>query len=92
MVRFSQNYGVQAVGESLDYFKKKKSGLRQWRSHLTISRKSQGDKTYIIHIRTHDNTGLQTKHHGTFLSQFYYLGTPKKANADFNSNFWRFIF
>lgn len=60
--------------------------------HLTISRKSQGGKTYIIHIRAHDNTGLQTKHHGIFLSQFYFLGTPKKANVDFNSNFWRFIF
>ena len=85
MVRFSQNYGVQVVEGSLDYFKKE-----------------SGSKTYIIHMRTHDNTGLQTKHHDNtglqtkhhdiFLSQFYYLGTPKKANADFNSNFWRFIF
>jgi hypothetical protein len=75
MVRFSQNYGAQAVKESLDYFKKE-----------------SGSKTYIIHIRAHDNTGPQTKHHGIFLSKFYYLGTPKKANVDFNSNFRRFIF
>ena len=43
MVRFSQNYGVQVVEGSLDYFKKE-----------------SGSKTYIIHMRTHDNTGPQT--------------------------------
>ena len=62
------------------------------RGALGYFKKESGSKTYIIHMRTHDNTDLQTKHHGIFLSQFYYLGTPKKANADFNSNFWRFIF
>ena len=62
------------------------------RGSLGYFKKESGSKTYIIHMRTHDNTGLQTKHHDIFLSKFYYLGTPKKANADFNSNFWRFIF
>ena len=59
---------------------------------LDYFKKKSGSKTSIIYIRAHDNTGLQTKHHGIFLSKFYYLGTPKKANVDFNSNFWRFIF
>lgn len=59
---------------------------------LDYFKKESGSKTYIMRMRTHDNSGPQTKHHGIFLSKFYYLGTPKKANADFNSNFWRFIF
>lgn len=93
MVRFSQNYGAQVAEGSLDYFKKKNQGAGS-RGSLDYFKKESGSKTYIIHIRAHahDNTGPQTKHHGTFLSQFYYLETPKKANTDFNSNFWRFIF
>ena len=67
-------------------------GVQGGEGSLDYFKKESGSKTYIIHMRTHDNTGPQTKHHGIFLSQFYYLGTPKKANADFNSNFWRFIF
>ena len=62
------------------------------RGSLDYFKKESGSKTYIIHIRTHDNSGPQTEHHGIFLSKFYYLGTPKKSNVDFNSNFWRFIF
>lgn len=96
MVRFSQNYGVQIVEGLLDYFKKKKSESRQQaagsRGSLGYFKKESGSKTYIIHIRARNNKGPQTKHHGILLSKFYYLGTPKKANADFNSNFWRFIF
>ena len=91
MVRFSQNYGAQVVEGSLDYFKKKVRAQVTERS-LDYFKKESGSKTYIIHMRTHDNTGPQTKHNGIFLSRFYYLGTPKKANVDFNSNFWRFIF
>ena len=91
MVRFSQNYGTQVTEGLLDYFKKKVRAQAAERS-LDYFKKESGSKTYIIHIRAHVNTGLQTKHHGIFLSQFYYLGTPKKANANFNSNFWRFIF
>ena len=91
MVRFSQNYGVQIVEGLLDYFKKKSQRAGS-RGSLDYFKKESGSKTYIIHMHTHDNTGPQTKHHGIFLSKFYYLGTPKKANADFNSNFWRFIF
>lgn len=62
------------------------------RESLDYFKKESGSKTYIRHMRTHDNTGLQTKHHGIFLSKFYYLGTLKKSNVDFNSNFRRFIF
>lgn len=67
-------------------------GAQVMEGSLDYFKKESRGKTYIIHIRTHDNTGLQMKHHGIFLSKFYYLGTPKKSNTDFNSNFWRFIF
>ena len=79
--------GVQANGTLFSELRSAGS-----RGSLDYFKKESGDKTYIIHIRAHDNSGPQTKHHGIFLSKFYYLGTPKKANADFNSNFWRFIF
>ena len=67
-------------------------GAQVTEGSLDYFKKELGSKTYIIHIRANDNTGPQTKHHGIFLSKFYYLGTPKKANVNFNSNFWRFIF
>ena len=71
---------------------RKNYGAQVTEESLDYFKKESGGKTYIIHIRANDNTGPQTKHHGIFLSKFYYLGTPKKANVDFNSNFRRFIF
>lgn len=79
--------GVQANGTLFSELRGAGGG-----GSLDYFKKEPGSKTYIIHMHAHVNSGLQTKHHGIFLSQFYYLGTPKKANADFNSNFWRFIF
>ena len=69
MVRFSQNYGAQVAEGSLNYFKIKNQGAGS-RESLDYFKKESKDKTYIIHVRTHDNTGPQTKHHGIFLSNF----------------------